>query len=74
MSKKTTVDMKAIGARIKILRGPTLQEELAGYLDITQGHLSKIERGKIAPSLETLLLLSIRFHKSIDWIVRGDGN
>jgi len=66
--------MKAIGARIKMLRGSMVQEELADYLDITQGHLSKIEHGKIAPSLETLLSLSIRFHKSIDWIVRGDGH
>jgi transcriptional regulator with XRE-family HTH domain len=65
--------LAATGSRIKKLRGAVLQEELAAYLKISQGHLSKIERGKIAPSLEILVLLSDRFHKSIDWIVRGEG-
>jgi hypothetical protein len=27
-----------------------------------------------APTIETLFLLSERFRKSIDWIVRGEGN
>jgi hypothetical protein len=40
--------------------------------DSTQGHLSKIERGNIAPSLE-MILLPERFHKSVDWILRGEG-
>jgi len=71
---KARVDLAAIGQRIKKMRGQILQEELCGYLHVTQGHLSKIERGKIAPSLEMLILLSDRFHKSVDWILRGDGN
>jgi transcriptional regulator with XRE-family HTH domain len=64
----------AIGSRIRNLRGEALQEELAAYLHIRQGQLSKIETGKSAPSIEVLLLLSERFHRSIDWILRGDGN
>ena len=63
----------AIGSRIRNLRGAVLQEELASYLGVSQGNLSKIERGKIAPSIEMLVLLSERFRKSIDWIVRGNG-
>jgi DNA-binding XRE family transcriptional regulator len=55
-------------------RGDVFQVDMADYLGISQGHLSKIERGKGAPSIETLLLLSERFHKSIDWILRGDWN
>ena len=47
---------------------------LCTYLHVTQGHLSKIERGEIAPSLEMLILLSDRFHKSADWILRGEGH
>ena len=27
-----------------------------------------------APSLEMLILLSERFHKSVDWILRGEGH
>ncbi len=32
-----------------------------------------MERGKPAPTIETLLLLSERFRKSVDWILRGEG-
>jgi DNA-binding XRE family transcriptional regulator len=71
---KAKVDLAAIGHRIRKLRGQILQEELCSYLHVTQGHLSKIERGKIAPSLEMLILLSDRFHKSVDSILRGEGN
>jgi transcriptional regulator with XRE-family HTH domain len=46
----------------------------ADHLGISQGHLSKMERGKAAPTIETLLILSERFRKSIDWILRGEGN
>ena len=68
------VDLVTIGSRIKKLRGPILQEELAAHLNVSQGHLSKIERGKIAPSIEILILLSEKFRKSVDWILRGDGS
>ena len=56
------------------IRGQILQEELCTYLHVAQGHLSKIERGKTAPSLEMLILLSDRFHKSVDWILWGEGH
>ena len=65
--------LPAIGQRIRKIRGQILQDELCTYLNGTQGHLSEIERGKIAPSLEMLILLSDRFHKSVDWILRGEG-
>jgi transcriptional regulator with XRE-family HTH domain len=48
-----------------------LQEELANYLCISQGQLSKIERGKIAPTVDVLFTLSEKFGKSIEWILRG---
>jgi len=74
MAARLKVDLGEIGSRIKKLRGSILQEELANYLDVSQGHLSKIERGKIAPSLEVLVSVSARFHKTIDWIIRGDAD
>ena len=64
-------DLKAIGARIRTLRGKLLQEEFASQLRISQGQLSKIERGKMAPTLETLFILANRFGKSLDWMVTG---
>jgi transcriptional regulator with XRE-family HTH domain len=49
-----------------------LQEELAAYLGISQGQMSKIERGNVAPTLEVLTALAQRFGKTIDWIVHGE--
>jgi len=61
----------AIGSRIRELRGELLQEELAAYIGISQGQLSKIERGKLGPSAEILVRLVERFGKSADWILTG---
>jgi transcriptional regulator with XRE-family HTH domain len=41
---------------------------------MSQGQLSKVERGKVAPTLEMLLGLATKFDKSLDWIVRGELN
>lgn len=65
--------LKAIGARIRELRGSMLQEELARYLGISQGHLSRVEQGKLAPTVEMLLRLSEKFGRSVDWILTGKG-
>ena len=65
---------KPRGYRAPFGCGDTFQEEMANYLGISQELLSKIERGKDAPTIETLLPLSERFRKSIDWILRGEGN
>ena len=67
-------DLREIGLRIRGLRGDMRQEDIASQLGVSQGQLSKVERGKVAPTLEILMGLAIRFGKSLDWIVRGDGN
>lgn len=74
VARKPKADLSAIGSRIRALRGDLPQEELADYLYIRQGQLSKIESGKAAPSIDVLILLSERFHKSVDWILRGKAN
>ena len=74
ITRRPKADLSAIGSRIRALRGDILQEDLASYLHIRQGQLSKIERGKAAPNVEVLILLSERFHKSVDWILRGEGH
>jgi transcriptional regulator with XRE-family HTH domain len=71
--KKPRADLKAIGCRIRELRGDVLQEELAGFLGISQGQLSKIERGNLGPTAETLVRLVERFGKTSDWILTGRG-
>lgn len=42
---KIKPDLKSIGARVRKLRGEILQDKLALQLGISQGQLSKIERG-----------------------------
>ena len=73
MSERRTpsLDLKAIGARVRALRGNASQEEFAPKVGISQGQLSKIESGRMAPTLDTLIRLASRFEKSLDWIVTG---
>jgi transcriptional regulator with XRE-family HTH domain len=68
---KLRADLSAIGLRIKELRGEMFQEELAAHLGISQGQLSKIERGKLGPTAEILVRLIQLFGKSADWILTG---
>ena len=65
------LDLKGIGARVRALRGRTRQEEFAPKVGISQGQLSKIESGRIAPTLELVVKLANRFGRSLDWIVTG---
>jgi transcriptional regulator with XRE-family HTH domain len=67
----TTTDLQGIGKRVRALRGDLLQEDLADYLGISQGQLSKIERGKLGPSAEVVIRLVERFGRSSDWILMG---
>lgn len=75
MAKKSPakLDLVAIGRRIRQLRDKERQDDFAPLIGITQGQLSKIERGLLAPSPEVLLRLRERFGKSADWILTGEG-
>ena len=64
-------DLEAIGTRIRELRGSLFQDELAAYLGISQGQLSKVERGKLAPTPEVLIRLVDKFGRTADWILTG---
>ena len=68
---KAKADLVAIGRRIRELRAGERQDDFAPELGITQGQLSKIERGVLAPSVDVLLRLRERFRKSVDWILSG---
>ena len=74
MAKATTkkTDLVAVGRRIRQLRGKELQDDFAPSLGITQGQLSKIEGGKLAPSIDLLLRLRERGGRSVDWILTGE--
>ena len=65
------VDLRAIGQRIRQLRGQATQEEFAQILCISQAQLSKYELGQTAPPLGVLAKLGKVSGKSVDWILAG---
>jgi transcriptional regulator with XRE-family HTH domain len=71
--KRDTIDLRALGRRMRELRGFDLkQEELANELGISQSQLSKYERGVMAPPADVLFSLKRRFQVKIDWLLTGD--
>ena len=69
---KGTLDKKAIGDRIREIRGFKLnQEEFAQLLGVKRGAVSKYERGEAIPRAQTLLKLSDIGGVSVDWILKG---
>lgn len=70
---KAAVDLKAIGRRIREIRGFDLtQAEFGRILGIKQTQLSKYELGQSSPTLEILLKLKTYSGKSVDWILTGE--
>ncbi len=71
--KQVAADLKAIGRRIREIRGFDLtQGEFGRILGITQAQLSKYELGLSAPTPDILLRLKAYSGKSIDWILTGE--
>lgn len=72
--KRNTPDLRALGRRLRELRGFDLtQEEFAKELGISQSQLSKYERGVAAPPADILFFVKKRFRVSIDWLLTGEG-
>jgi transcriptional regulator with XRE-family HTH domain len=70
---KGRVDWKAVGRRIRELRGFDLkQKEFARRIGISQGYLSDMERGKKEIGAEVLLWVSRETGKSIEWLLTGE--
>jgi len=72
-AKRAAADLKAIGRRIREIRGFDLtQDEFGRILGITQAQLSKYELGLSAPTPDILLKLKAYSRKTIDWILAGE--
>jgi DNA-binding transcriptional regulator YiaG len=72
--KKPRIDLKAIGRRMRQIRGFDLtQAEFGRMLGIGQTQLSRYELGLSLPTTEVLLKLKACSGKSIDWILTGEG-
>ena len=66
------VNWTAVGRRIRELRGFDMtQAEFAQRVGVTQGHLSRLERGEKEPGAGVLLAISLEFGKSVDWLLTG---
>lgn len=62
------------GPRIKQLRlaHGEVQASLASALGVSRSHITNIENGKDAASLETLVAIAQRYRVSLDWLVQTD--
>jgi transcriptional regulator with XRE-family HTH domain len=70
--KKPAIDWKAVGRRLRELRGFDMnQAEFARQIGISQGQLSRYEKGKSEISAEVLLRISQSFGRSIEWVLMG---
>jgi len=67
-----SIDWKAVGRRIRVLRGFDMtQEEFARRVGITQSYLSLVEHGHGEIGAEVLLAISREFGKSMEWLLTG---
>ena len=70
--KKPAIDWKSVGKRLREVRGFDMhQAEFARQIGISQGQLSRYEKGKSEISAEVLLRISQRFGKSMEWVLTG---
>jgi transcriptional regulator with XRE-family HTH domain len=68
------IDWKAVGRRLRELRGFDMnQAEFARSLGISQGQLSRYEKGKSEIGAGVLLRMSEHFGKSMEWLLIGKG-
>ena len=69
---KTRLDLRAIGRRIRELRGFDMtQTEFAQRIGVTQGYLSALERGEKEPGSAVLVAIQKESRRSIDWLLTG---
>lgn len=71
-SKKPEIDWKAVGRRVRELRGFDInQADFARGLGVSQGQLSRYEQGSSEMGAEVLLRLARKSGKTIEWLLTG---
>ncbi len=65
---------RALGTRIRSLRGGMSQTTFAELLGISQEDVSRFESGSRMPSIPLLLRLSGMHRVSLDWLVKGQND
>lgn len=71
-STKPEIDWKAVGRRIREIRGFELkQAEFAAGIGVSQGQLSRYEQGNSEIGAAVLLRLARKSGKTIEWLLTG---
>ena len=71
--RRVIVNWAAVGRRLREYRGFDVnQEELARHLGISQGQLSRYEKGTSEIGAQVLLRLAKQSGKSIEWWLTGE--
>jgi DNA-binding transcriptional regulator YiaG len=69
---KSAIDWMAVGRRVRELRGfEIVQAQFARELGISQGQLSRYEKGRSEIGAEILLRLARRSGKTVEWLLTG---
>lgn len=72
ISRKTEIDWKAVGRRVREIRGfETNQAAFARELGVSQGQLSRYEQGSSEIGAVVLLRLARKSGKTIEWLLTG---
>ena len=68
-----SLDWKAVGRRIRELRGfDVTQEDFARRIGVSQSYFSTMERGEVEIGAAILLRIGREFGKSIEWLLTGE--
>lgn len=66
------IDWKAVGRRVRQIRGfETNQETFARELGVSQGQLSRYEKGASEIGAAVMLRLARKAGKTIEWLLTG---
>jgi HTH-type transcriptional regulator/antitoxin PezA len=72
ISRKSLINWRLVGRRVRELRGlETNQSDFASEIGISQGQLSRYEKGTSEIGAEALLRLARKSGKSIEWLLTG---
>jgi transcriptional regulator with XRE-family HTH domain len=73
VSKKTEIDWKSVGRRLREIRGFDANQALfADELGVSQGQLSRYEQGRSEIGAAVLLRLARKSGKTNEWLLTGN--
>lgn len=67
------LDCKALGERLKKIRGKENQSDFASKYGLSQADISRLERGEVAnPPIDGLFNICINNNRTFEWLLYGD--